>query len=407
MNIIELENLKEQLESVKKFYGKVSKEPLDRRENQIRLNKLLLEVGLLEDEFTKIKSKVAKVDRKPEEIQVINSYFKEIEKYIYHSRHLLLNRLGTLSSQDSQVEIREIQTVKMTEKFDLRTASSLLPLMDGTEDTTKQLIDAIELYSELLDENGQKLMISYVLKARLSQNAKLRLDRTYNTVDDLVNDMRTHLVSKKSATALASALHSAKQEGKTIDNYAQIIEDLFVNLTIAQADGNSNNAAILRVANEKLAINVFSNGLKNSELRTVIKARNYSTLKEAIVGAKDEERLISSNQSGFFHMRTRNNNRFSNRGMRGRFSRSRQYNNSNRNAQNNVNSTQRNFSSTRNFRGHGRGISRGRANYRGQQRNNRSTGHQAYFADASGTEGFNSIGETSSVSETQQKFFRI
>ncbi|KAJ3660259.1 hypothetical protein Zmor_004715 [Zophobas morio] len=45
---------------------------------------------------------------------------------------------------------------KMTEKFDLKTAASLLPVMDGSERVTKQLIDGIEMYDSMLDDNGKK-----------------------------------------------------------------------------------------------------------------------------------------------------------------------------------------------------------------------------------------------------------
>lgn len=65
----------------------------------------------------------------------------------------------------------------MGENFDLRTAASLLPSMDGSEEATKQLIDAIELYSELLDQSSKPLLVKYILKAKLNQNAKCRLNK--------------------------------------------------------------------------------------------------------------------------------------------------------------------------------------------------------------------------------------
>ena len=60
---------------------------------------------------------------------------------------------------------------------------------------------------------------------------------------------------------------------------------------VNQAEGNEASTSILRDVNEKLAINAFSNGLRNGELRTIIKARNYSALKDATVGVKGEETL--------------------------------------------------------------------------------------------------------------------
>ena len=44
----------------------------------------------------------------------------------------------------------------MTEKFDLRTAASLLAVMIDSEVVTRQLIDSIELYGTMLDDTNKK-----------------------------------------------------------------------------------------------------------------------------------------------------------------------------------------------------------------------------------------------------------
>lgn len=47
--------------------------------------------------------------------------------------------------------------------------------MNDTEEVTKQLIDAIELYINMLDDVGKPLLINYFLKTRLSVSTKLRI----------------------------------------------------------------------------------------------------------------------------------------------------------------------------------------------------------------------------------------
>ncbi|CAG9091914.1 unnamed protein product [Plutella xylostella] len=64
---------------------------------------------------------------------------------------------------------------------------------------------------------------------------------------------------------------------------------MFVDLTISQADNNPNSYEILRPINEKLAIKRFADGLRNRRLGTIITARNYESLREAIRAAEDEE----------------------------------------------------------------------------------------------------------------------
>uniref|UniRef100_A0A2A4J5X7 Uncharacterized protein n=2 Tax=Heliothis virescens TaxID=7102 RepID=A0A2A4J5X7_HELVI len=75
----------------------------------------------------------------------------------------------------------------------------------------------------------------------------------------------------------------------SIDEYGSELEQLFTDLTISQADGDSTKFVVLKPLNEKMAIKKFSDGLKNSRLSTIVAARNYDSLKDAIQGAKDEE----------------------------------------------------------------------------------------------------------------------
>ncbi|KAL3279744.1 hypothetical protein HHI36_017252 [Cryptolaemus montrouzieri] len=95
-----------------------------------------------------------------------------------------------------------------------------------------------------------------------------------------------------------------------------MIEELMVDLTISQSEGDADAAKILTATNEKIAINSFTNGLRDTELGTIIKSRNYSKLSDAIVAAQDEantKRLVAPPQA--FYTR----GHFRNQHGRGRF----------------------------------------------------------------------------------------
>lgn len=66
--------------------------------------------------------------------------------------------------------------------FNLETARFFLPLI-GRVDTTKQLIDSITLYVELLNPEDTK----HLLKLDCQ---KMRLGNCYDSVDDLIKDIR-------------------------------------------------------------------------------------------------------------------------------------------------------------------------------------------------------------------------
>ncbi|KAH9645447.1 hypothetical protein HF086_008793 [Spodoptera exigua] len=102
--------------------------------------------------------------------------------------------------------------------------------------------------------------------------------------------MKNNLLTKQSATALQLELLQSRQGSQSIEEFGKKLEDLFVELTISQADGKEDAYKMFRPVNEKLAIQRFTEGLRNGRLSTILTARDYSELKDVIRAAKDEER---------------------------------------------------------------------------------------------------------------------
>lgn len=226
---------------------------------------------------------------KIENSEISNDSLISINKCI-EDIHTVYRSILTLYcvSEDSEFE----DSVDMaTSNFDLKTALALLPIMTSQESTIIQLIDSIQLYSDMLNDEGKKQLINFVLKTRFSSGAKLRLKSNYISITDLVKDMRTHLLQKKSAVAIQSQLNSASQGRRSIDKFGSELEQLFVNLTIAQADGDDKKFDVLRPLNEKIAIKRFADGLSDSRLSTIIASRQFQSLPEAIQTALDENSL--------------------------------------------------------------------------------------------------------------------
>ncbi|KAH9641638.1 hypothetical protein HF086_009984 [Spodoptera exigua] len=96
----------------------------------------------------------------------------------------------------------------------------------------------------------------------------------------------------------------------SISKFGDNLTDLFVGLTIAQSDENPKTSKILRPINEKLAIYTskpsanlkrFADGLRNRRLSTIISARDYSQLKDAVRAAEDEELGQPSSSNNIFN----------------------------------------------------------------------------------------------------------
>ncbi|KAF5284345.1 hypothetical protein FQR65_LT13591 [Abscondita terminalis] len=116
-----------------------------------------------------------------------------------------------------------------------------------------------------------------------------------------------NFLQKKSSTALASQLQTARQANKSISDFGKSIEELLYQLTITQAGDNVTALNVLQPVNEQSAISAFANGLNSAELRTIIKARNYSKLGQAITAAIDEE-VSQKNSNHFLHMNYKRGN---------------------------------------------------------------------------------------------------
>ncbi|XP_028156345.1 uncharacterized protein LOC114349945 [Ostrinia furnacalis] len=269
-----------------------------------------------------------------------------------------------------------------SDNFDLKTALALLPIMTTQENITLQLIDSIQLYSGMLNDEGRKQLIDFVLKTRLSSSAKLRLKSSYTSIHDLIKDMRMHLLQKKSAIAIQSQLHCASQGRRSIDKFGSELEQLFVNLTIAQADGDDKKFDVLRPLNEKIAIKRFADGLSDSRLSTIIASRQFHSLPEAIQTALDESSLsVGQEQVMNFNKSYRGNRNARFGGRRGNTTnRYNSGNNNNHNTQNGYyNQNNRTFYRGRSTRGNGRGRYQ-RGTPRGQYASPRSNVNEARVA---------------------------
>lgn len=73
--------------------------------------------------------------------------------------------------------------------------------MDSTDDSVKKLINAIEFYDGILDEQGKKSLILYILKTRLTESVKIRQNTTYASNIYLIADLKKYFLTKQSLAA--------------------------------------------------------------------------------------------------------------------------------------------------------------------------------------------------------------
>ncbi|KAL0819960.1 hypothetical protein ABMA28_007957 [Loxostege sticticalis] len=285
-----LVNLRDNLQYIRDYLVKIGP---DRRQKDKSAVLKLEEAKKLYSNLENIVSQVnqeLKHSFTTEKVDIYNKLVEEI-KCCYSK---IVNLMVNYNDSSCQTDSDSTEHTKMANEFDLKIAISLLPAMTGQEKVTKQLIDSILLYKSMISTSAENQLIQFVLKTRLSESAKLRLKPNYSSVDALVSDIRKYLLPKKSPESIQSQLYQAKQGRRSIENFGSELEELFVNLTLAQADEDQSKFEVLRPINEKAAIKRFADGLSDPRLSTIIASRQFTSLPEAIRTAIDEQ--VSSSQ---------------------------------------------------------------------------------------------------------------
>lgn len=253
-----------------------------------------------------------------------------------------------------------------------------------------------------------------MLKNRLSQAAKLKLSNNYDSVANLLKDMRTILLPKKSASALQKQLMNIKQNDLSIDNYGKKLSEMFVDLTISQSGGDSTKFNVLKSVNEKQAIRQFTEGLRNRRIGTIIASQKFENLKDAIQAAVDEDISTSNSTTEVLTMKHNYNRNFKNN------SRSQQRYQNNRRGTYDGGRGSRPWGQNRGWQPRGGGrtwypqsqtrgtTSRGRASYRGNgfYNNNRGRGQSRGQVRVLDTEPQPSTSSAQNEQE-QNQFFRV
>ncbi|KAH9644992.1 hypothetical protein HF086_003322 [Spodoptera exigua] len=315
MSISELQSIYNKLKDIKDYLVKVG--PARRQKSDTVQNKIIeAQVVYSRLEFTSsdIRKKIENSEISADSLLTVNKLINDI--------HTLYNKILNLviCKDDSDSKESNKLSKMASDNFDLKSAIALLPVMTGQEHVTLQIIDSIQLYSSMLNENGKKQLIEFVLKTRLTSSAKLRLKSSYSSVDVLIADMRKYLVPKKSSVAIQSQMFNTKQGHRSIEKYGAELERLFVDLTIAQADGNDEMyQVLLPKILEKIAIKRFADGLSNSRLSTIIASRSCNSLSETIRTAIDEQLLRPDDEQSVMRMKQNNYKKYNNNFSRNNF----------------------------------------------------------------------------------------
>ncbi|CAG9760235.1 unnamed protein product [Ceutorhynchus assimilis] len=175
----EADEIRYSCEELRVIYRNLVKDNADRRSNFKVLEYKLEKLNRLKLEFTENREKFNSELCEPKLVDRIKSYVVDIEKYFDASYGIVTQRLNKLKLNpvEPEVDFEHDSTdkeLKMSEKFDLKTAAGLIPVMNGSEAVTNQLIVAIGLYDSLLDIEGISLDLPQSIPSSSEENVEDR-----------------------------------------------------------------------------------------------------------------------------------------------------------------------------------------------------------------------------------------
>lgn len=176
--------------------------------------------------------------------------------------------------------------------FDLTKFHKLVPQFDGNEDDLDRFIDTCgDRYTACTEDIGKAEFMS-ALRSKLTGRAYDFFKKTvYTDWPTLKTDLKKQFASPETFEGYHLKLTSLKQENLSVRQYADKIEKILFAMNKASSEIKVNNrdgTDFFKAQNDKLAIKSFINGLKDS-LRNVLRARKYTTIRDAISDAVELE----------------------------------------------------------------------------------------------------------------------
>lgn len=182
----------------------------------------------------------------------------------------------------------------------LKELSTLLKSVDSFSGATKNVkldfdkfCNAVELINDVVkDDKSSNKLFMRLLKNKLYDSAyEIVRYKDFESWVQLKAALSMRFVQRRSQGVVASELvNFCQSKNADVRNYASKIQSLLDELNeICISNQGFQSAPIIQVYNENLALNSCQNGLRNPNLKTVVKSKNFSKLSDAIEKALDEE----------------------------------------------------------------------------------------------------------------------
>lgn len=164
--------------------------------------------------------------------------------------------------------------------------SEIIPRYDGNEKGLSGFINLLEVVESIINKDYETEIIT-LIKSKLDGKARLAVGKNPENINNIIKSLKDRCQVKTTSESILHKITSIRQIG-TIEDYGYIIEDLTQKLEERYvAEGYSiQNAAQKAV---QLGINAFRIGLRDTDIRIIMRSSEFRTMQEAIEKAVELE----------------------------------------------------------------------------------------------------------------------
>lgn len=181
---------------------------------------------------------------------------------------------------------------KMAATFDVNGFHKSIPEYSGSEDELNHFLACCDLYYVTLTAPADQTRFVLSLVRKLKGRAFDFYNKAPRTSwPDLKVALKKYFSSSKSFEGHQMELANIKQNKLSVKEFGEKIEKILIEMNRFGSEivvNNVSGEAYFRLQNEKLAIKAFVNGI-NEPLKTILRARAFTSMQEAITAAIELE----------------------------------------------------------------------------------------------------------------------
>ncbi|KAL0869898.1 hypothetical protein ABMA27_006098 [Loxostege sticticalis] len=188
---------------------------------------------------------------------------------------------------------------EVSEKITLSVLTKFIKTYNGDRESLPAFLTNCDNAMSLATPDQQNVLCKFII-SQLEGKAQVVCSlKTFSTWDEIKKFLKSTFGEKKHSTHLLVDLQNCKQSiNEDVTNYSLRIEQILTRIQSDIHNSCKDSKELLGriAAMEDLALNTFLLGL-NSNISTIVRCRNPSTLNEAVQHALQEEKLFNLTKS--------------------------------------------------------------------------------------------------------------